>query len=199
METKVCSKCKEELPATTEYFRKAVYGRLKLASSCKICDQIYYLRNCEEIKRKVREYTEANKDRINEARRVENLSEEQLEKERACSKRSYLRNKEKRAKNAKIYRDAKAGYIKAKVLNRKFGITEEELQQKLNEQKGCCEICRESLIAPESDRSYAVDHNHTTGEVRGLLCANCNRSLGLLKENKATLISMIDYLTKYNE
>lgn len=44
----------------------------------------------------------------------------------------------------------------------------------------------------------SVDHNHSTGEVRGLLCANCNAALGLIDDNKSILSDLIDYLNMYD-
>lgn len=55
-------------------------------------------------------------------------------------------------------------------------------------------LCGDSLITSLSKRSFCVDHNHNTGTVRGLLCHNCNSSLGLLKENVSILEKMIKYI-----
>lgn len=50
-----------------------------------------------------------------------------------------------------------------------------------------------------SSGALVVDHDHTTGKVRGLLCHNCNRALGLLQDNKSYLQSAINYLKKCND
>ena len=196
METKICFRCKEELPATIEYFNKSSKDKLGLQSWCRICNQIEYLRNQEKIKAKARENWKINKDRRNETRR--NWSKEKRDKKKETAKIYYDENREKILKQCKDFRDSRGGHIKARVLKRKFGISEEDLQNKLLEQRGCCEICGDSLIYPDSIRSYAVDHNHETGEVRGLLCSSCNRSLGMLKESKEILQNMILYIEKYN-
>jgi hypothetical protein len=68
----------------------------------------------------------------------------------------------------------------------------------LNEQNGVCKICLEK----ESSRRYktlAVDHCHRTNKVRGLLCSNCNRGLGLFKDNPKILNNAAAYLTKAME
>jgi hypothetical protein len=46
-------------------------------------------------------------------------------------------------------------------------------------QKGCCAIC--GISADQLGYNLHVDHNHITGQVRGLLCKNCNHGLGLMK------------------
>lgn len=58
-------------------------------------------------------------------------------------------------------------------------------------QNGCCLLCN---IKP---KKIVVDHCHKTGKVRGLLCNECNRAIGLLKENILTLKNAINYLEKH--
>jgi hypothetical protein len=57
-------------------------------------------------------------------------------------------------------------------------------------QDGVCPIC-ENDIDPEDS---AIDHNHETGNVRGLLCKTCNRGLGMLKDSERVLHNAIDYI-----
>ena len=52
---------------------------------------------------------------------------------------------------------------------------------------------------PNSWSALNVDHDHTTGKVRELLCHNCNRALGLLQENVEIIQSALDYLNKHKE
>lgn len=81
----------------------------------------------------------------------------------------------------------------------RFGITAADYDAKLASQGGVCAICGR----PETKRnqsglmSLAVDHNHTTGQVRGLLCYRCNTTLGGLDEDTAIMRAMIDYLHRY--
>lgn len=77
---------------------------------------------------------------------------------------------------------------------RLYSITEEEVQEMMNNQKGCCKICNESLSYHNSSTHYSIDHNHITGEVRGLLCCSCNSGLGFLKDSPAILKKALDYL-----
>lgn len=82
----------------------------------------------------------------------------------------------------------------------KFGISIEEYTVLLESQEGVCAICKnpETVIHPKTDRpqNLTVDHNHATGEVRGLLCARCNKGIGLLREDPDILLSAISYLNR---
>lgn len=82
-------------------------------------------------------------------------------------------------------------YNFARRLERVFGITRERYEELLALQDGRCAIC---LRSPRSQR-LAVDHDHKTGEVRGLLCKVCNhRLLGAAKDNIETLRRAVNYL-----
>jgi len=60
------------------------------------------------------------------------------------------------------------------------------------EQDGKCKICK--IHQSELTKSLSVDHNHSTGEARGLLCQKCNTLLGMAKDNLEILKSAIQYL-----
>lgn len=62
---------------------------------------------------------------------------------------------------------------------RKYGTSEAEYQQMFERQMGLCLICQK----PENNIKLAVDHDHATGEVRGLLCKRCNMAIGLLDDD----------------
>lgn len=83
-----------------------------------------------------------------------------------------------------------------KWLQYKFGISAEEYNKKLQEQNGVCAICGKSETV--KNRSLAQDHNHKTGQLRGLLCWKHNTALGKLDESPEILQNMIDYLNKWN-
>ena len=67
-----------------------------------------------------------------------------------------------------------------------------DYEMMLNYQQHKCAICNEQL-----GEKLFVDHNHSTGQVRGLLCSECNSALGYIKESRQILENMIDYLTDY--
>ncbi len=74
-----------------------------------------------------------------------------------------------------------------------YGITLQEYNSKLERQNGGCAICGIKIPGGKGTHFY-VDHNHTTGQVRDLLCHNCNFILGYAKENKDILNAVIQYL-----
>jgi hypothetical protein len=58
-------------------------------------------------------------------------------------------------------------------------------------QNNLCAICNN----PSKNKALAIDHNHKTGEVRGLLCHHCNLAIGLFKEDIDVFTSAIKYLS----
>lgn len=71
------------------------------------------------------------------------------------------------------------------------GATQQIYDELYKAQRGCCAICSE----PEEKFSWlCIDHDHTTGRIRGLLCPNCNRGIGLLKDSAELLQKAQHYL-----
>lgn len=64
---------------------------------------------------------------------------------------------------------------KHSILGKRYGITLVEFEELLTKQGRACAVCRKSLSRPH------VDHNHVTGEVRGILCGGCNIKLGAIE------------------
>lgn len=81
-------------------------------------------------------------------------------------------------------------------LKARFGITLQQYNQLLENQNFKCLICTatESVLG----HSLAVDHCHTTGKIRGLLCKSCNIGIGNLKDNIQNLQNAIKYLKNFN-
>jgi hypothetical protein len=78
-------------------------------------------------------------------------------------------------------------------LMRKFNLTLEEYDQMLAAQDGGCAICGD---APDDGKTFHIDHDHGTGEVRGLLCQRCNHALGLFRESSDLLYAAAEYVAK---
>lgn len=101
---------------------------------------------------------------------------------------------------SKQYAAARPTMKKRTKLRLNFGMTLERYQEMLAEQGGVCAICRcgDGNVDKRSgkNRDLSVDHCHETDVIRGLLCGDCNRSLGLLKENLLTMKRMMMYLMK---
>jgi hypothetical protein len=80
--------------------------------------------------------------------------------------------------------------FKDRRLKRNYGIGLDFYEQLLGKQDGKCAICGE----PENGRALAVDHDHGTGNIRGLLCTNCNNGLGRFRDDVSRLRNAIEYL-----
>lgn len=70
----------------------------------------------------------------------------------------------------------------------RYGVTMDEFEALVEKQNGVCAICG------KYEAVLSVDHNHTTGKVRGLLCRQCNRGLGLLQDSEYVLSKALQYL-----
>lgn len=75
---------------------------------------------------------------------------------------------------------------------RRFNMTEEDWHEALEAQGGGCAICGRARA--DRNRRLLVDHCHTTGLVRGLLCSRCNVGLGMFAEEPERMIKAIEYL-----
>jgi hypothetical protein len=80
-------------------------------------------------------------------------------------------------------------------LKMQYGITPEQYDEMLIAQDGKCEICKTDKPTGKW-KVFAVDHCHKTGNIRGLLCNECNRGMGLLRDDPELLIKAAEYLNK---
>ena len=81
-------------------------------------------------------------------------------------------------------------------LKTRYGLNESDYNRLLVVQSTTCAICDRTLPTTliTGKRGVAVDHDHTTGKVRGLLCSSCNNMLGHAKDNINTLLNAVTYL-----
>lgn len=77
---------------------------------------------------------------------------------------------------------------------RKYGITGRDHLALFIEQRGLCAICG----THSSDRRLVIDHDHDTGEVRGLLCPQCNSAIGLLQDTSGIVAKARSYLGRHH-
>jgi hypothetical protein len=94
------------------------------------------------------------------------------------------------AENA--YRRRSYAKVSDKKRSERYGLEPGAFERMLDDQHGKCLIC-----STYHGRLLHVDHDHTTGRVRGLLCGSCNRAIGLLKDDKTRLLSAVAYLSRY--
>ena len=176
METKFCNSCKTWHPCSN--FHKQSRAKDGLQSRCKDCDKVFhharYLKDKEKINVQTKAWKENNKEKI-EKTRIE------------------WTNKNK---------DKVKTYQRTSNLRKNFGIEIEEYEQMLADQNGVCAVCGqpETFIhkATGKPARLAVDHCHTRGKVRQLLCKSCNNGLGLFKDSPELLEKAAEYLRKHN-
>ena len=83
-------------------------------------------------------------------------------------------------------------------LKKKFQMSVDEYERMFKDQGGKCAICGSEKPYPNLRiKNFAVDHDHKTEKIRGLLCHNCNVGLGNFRDDPSLLQSAIDYLGKY--
>ena len=88
-------------------------------------------------------------------------------------------------------------YGKEYHLKTSYNLTKEEYKILLEKQNHKCAICSVDEVNAIKGKLY-VDHCHTTGKVRGLLCHHCNTGIGMLKDSTNILALAISYLNKDN-
>ena len=167
--------------------------------------QLYLQKNKERIAEVNKKYSLANDGKIREYRKKhkdkskeysKNYYQQNKEECNARNKRYYNCNKAKILNDAKKYKEEHKLQVirwKRDSVLRKYNLTQEEYDNMLKEQNNCCALCSESF----GTENPHIDHDHNTGEVRGLLHGICNRGLGCFKENKGKLSLAIKYLEKY--
>lgn len=80
-------------------------------------------------------------------------------------------------------------------LRKKYNMSLADYDQMLEFQNGVCVTCGK---INKGGKRLAVDHNHKTGEIRGLLCQKCNQAIGLVGEDIRVLIKLAEYLNDKN-
>jgi hypothetical protein len=128
----------------------------------------WYYENHERELAKRRAYQEANRERVREMNRD-----------------NHRRHQQEDPEGYKLVR-------RFRQLKHKYGITQQQYDDMYNSQQGLCAICIQPFDI------FAVDHNHITGRIRGLLCKSCNTLLANAKEDSSLLQRAIDYLAVHD-
>ena len=109
--------------------------------------------------------------------------------------------REKNKRRAREWRKAKSLWVKEDSRNRHlldtFGLTPDEYDVMFEKQGGVCAICLEPEKVKRNGKvkNLAVDHDHETGAIRGLLCHHCNVGIGHLKDSPVLLLKASEYLS----
>lgn len=139
-----------------------------------------------------------------EKRGKDGLRRECKQCRRASKREWYHNNKDKvrdyRLKNIEKYREYHRKWVKKNPdrklelrINSKYNLSLHDYRTMLQNQKFACAICE---IEFDNTQRACVDHCHDTGEVRGLLCKNCNSGIGLLGDNEQSLRKALKYVER---
>jgi len=174
---KTCTKCGVE-KEDGEFYRRS-NGNLR--KDCKKC--------CEA---RSREWAEHNPEKVAEAKR--RWREDHIEQDRAC-KRVYLaNNRGRRLATQRRYRQDNPDSCRLSTRAWKYGLTREQLDALIAGANGVCDLCGQP-----SKWQLHIDHDHSTGRVRGVLCRDCNIGLGNFRDSIDTLELAIVYLKQRKE
>jgi hypothetical protein len=113
----------------------------------------------------------------------------QWAKKTGFDKRDYQKHKESKTARAKIWSKSSKG-LDSK-LRHNYGITLDTFEKMIETCLNKCQICGDSFKSRPP-----IDHDHKTGEVRGLLCKRCNVGIGMFLDNPELLKSAIKYLIR---
>lgn len=107
----------------------------------------------------------------------------------------YERNRAKRLAYQKDYQKKRLSsdseHVRSIKVKSVYGLTKEEWLKLVKEHGGKCAICK-------NEEKLQIDHCHQTKKVRGLLCARCNKAIGLFKDDIDRVISAVEYLKVSN-
>jgi hypothetical protein len=130
------------------------------------------------------------------------------DKKISYNEKYYINNKEKFRLSALKYGRTKKGKeykkeyfnknkerIRNNTLKNKFSITLVQYNEMFEKQGGLCAICKQKQEQISLRyKNLAVDHNHKTGKIRGLLCSKCNKAIGLLNDDFSIVEAALNYL-----
>lgn len=138
---------------------------------------------------------DGRQSRCKECKLAGNLAWRKANKNKVAeSKRGYaIRNREAMRKYQKEYRALRgaeaAEYRRRWNLATRYSLTIEDFTRLLESQGGCCAVCG------RKGGRQVVDHDHDTGEVRGILCVRCNVAIGSLGDSVEGLMRAVRYLS----
>ena len=123
-----------------------------------------------------------------------------IDASRAKLRKWHNDNKDKKSQSFKNWSEKNKARLRGSSLARKYGLSNEDYISMFESQIGLCAICNEPQQGITKDgetRFLCVDHCHSTGKVRELLCVKCNTGLGQFRDNPEFLIKASKYLVKH--
>jgi hypothetical protein len=150
-------------------------------------------RSKEEIAESSRKYYMNNRDKM--LKRARDYYREHKEEVSAKRKKYYIDHQEKTRARDRSYNQRRSDKTLEWHRKKNYGITQEEYDKLNALQNGLCAICGKENV---KGKSLGVDHDHITGEIRGLLCQKCNLALGNFEDNIEFVKRAISYLEGEN-
>jgi hypothetical protein len=162
----------------------------------RLAAQRYRERHSDVVKARNRDQYEKNrKDRIDYAK---SYYLKNKDKRLEQTKQRYQENKELQSKKYKDFRKTNPDFVRERdrkyYIKRKYGLTLEQLGDLWVSQDGKCANTRCGSTLFRGLGGYAIDHCHSSGKVRGLLCMACNVALGHMDDRIEKLMGLIYYL-----
>jgi hypothetical protein len=139
----------------------------------------------------IKKWRKENKDKANAHARKSRMKNQS--KIRESRKKWAEKNKEKLAQKNKIKYQQTKDMVRDQQLKRHFGISKADYDRMLKLQNGLCAICGSSNTG-HKNKSFATDHDHKTGKIRGLLCRGCNVGIGNLQDDPVLLLKAANYI-----
>lgn len=124
--------------------------------------------------------------RCSKCRHIKPAGDFTRDKQKRDGLRPYCRQCEKEERDRTAERRRRAQIV------RKYGVDPGWYDRTIADQGGCCGICRRPL----SEVKIAIDHDHSTGAVRGILCSLCNSGIGMLGDDPEIVLSAFKYLRR---
>ena len=207
MSEKYCGKCGKTKPL--DEFHRAKKGKLGRQAHCKECVSAYAAewRKRNDVKGKQRrrqdnpEVSEITCTKCHKTKPLDDFYKSLHGSHGRESRCKECRRAGMRARS-KEYEATPARKASNRKRNRKttlkqFGLTPEAYNVMFAQQNGRCAICGTDQPGGKHKDKFHVDHDHATGNVRGLLCANCNVGLGKFGDDPARIRAAIAYLAKH--
>ena len=142
--------------------------------------------------RKVCKDCKAEQHRQWRARNTEHVQEWHRDYNKTPDRKKALQDRSRRRYHEQQQRESRY----ERRLIKAYNLTRAAYDAKLAEQNGGCAICGNQC---KTGRTLAVDHCHVTGQVRGLLCANCNRGIGWLQDDQTLIRAALEYVMKWDD
>lgn len=205
-DSRTCTKC--GLVKPLEEFSKAPRGKYGRKASCKACDAARHAEQFVPTPRKPRReaFTGDELKTCTKCGKTKTLKNFGLTRKATATANAVYRPSCKTCQSERAmewFRDNPERTAASKLrfnLKVLYGLTVEEYEALLEAQGGACAICRKPPRGTHArDKRLVVDHCHTSGLNRGLLCNTCNRAIGLLGDDVELLHNAISYLTAHTK